>query len=96
MKARAAGLGLRISGLQNFKGGDTDFTAQINEIRQSSPQGVYICGLPVDGGRLVPQLRRASPSTVIIADSTMSSPDLINTAGAAGEGVHRVFPGPQE
>lgn len=93
IKARAAELGLRISGVRNFKSGDTDFTAQIHEISQSNPQGVYICGLPVDGGRLVPQLRRASPSTVIIADSTMSSPDLINTAGAAGEGVYSFFPG---
>ncbi len=93
IKVRAAELGLKISGVQNFKSGDTDFTAQIHEVSQASPQGVYICGLPVDGGRLVPQLRRASPSTVIIADSTMSSPDLINTAGAAGEGVYSFFPG---
>lgn len=93
IKTRAAELGLRISGVQNFKSGDTDFTAQIHEIGQSNPQGVYICGLPVDGGRLVPQLRRASPTTVIIADSTMSSPDLINTAGTAGEGVYSFFPG---
>lgn len=93
IKARAAELGLKISGVRNFKSGDTDFTAQIHEISKANPQGVYICGLPIDGGRLVPQLRRASPSTVIIADSTMSSPDLINTAGAAGEGVYSFFPG---
>ncbi|TAN31857.1 hypothetical protein EPN29_11665 [bacterium] len=83
----AAASGTHIVGLQSFHSGDTDFTAQISSVARLNPSAVYLCGLDVDGGRIVPQLRRVVADTTIIADASMATAALLKTAGPAGEGV---------
>lgn len=88
--------GLRVVSVQRFRSGDTDFTAQTIALKDASPDAVYLCGLPADGGRLIPQLRRGGVKAKLVADGLLADSVLLTNAGGAAEGLYALWtPAPQ-
>lgn len=79
---------IEVKGKQRFNSGETDFTAQAHALREQDADAVYICGLPADGGRILPQLRRAGVSGKIVGDGALADPNTIAVAGRDAEGFY--------
>ena len=79
---------LNISVVQktSFNSGDTDFTGQIQKIKDSKPDAVFIYGLAADGGRIIPQLRRAGVSVPLVSDTSLADLSVVEVAGASAVG----------
>jgi branched-chain amino acid transport system substrate-binding protein len=78
--------GIETKGRQRFNSGDTDFTAQAHALVSQAADTVYICGTPVDGGRILPQLRRAGVNGRFVGDAALADPNTITVAGKDAEG----------
>lgn len=76
-----------------FNSGDTDFTGQIQQIKSSNPDVIFIYGLASDGGRLLPQIRRAGINAQIVAETSLADPSVARVAGPAAEGFHAFWVG---
>jgi branched-chain amino acid transport system substrate-binding protein len=85
-KVTAAGMKLVVQ--EKFKSGDTDYTAQAASIKAANPDALYACGLPVDGGRMIPQLRRGGVTSKIIGDTVLADSVVPQMAGASMEGSY--------
>ena len=91
MTPKLADAGIKIAVQEKFKSGDTDFTAQANAIKNANPDAVYICGLPADGGRMLPQLKRAGITSKLLGDSVLSDTVVPKLAGPAADGFYALW-----
>jgi branched-chain amino acid transport system substrate-binding protein len=78
--------GVETKGRQRFNTGDTDFTAQAHALVAQDADTIYICGIPADGGRILPQLRRAGIKAKLVGDTALADPNTIVVAGKDAEG----------
>ena len=76
-----------------FNSGDTDFTGQIQQIKAANADVIFIYGLASDGGRILPQMRRAGITAVIVGDPALGDPSVSRMAGAAAENFHTFWSG---
>ena len=76
-----------------FNSGDTDFTGQIQQIKSSNPDVVFVYGLASDGGRLFPQIRRAGIEAQIVSETSLADPSVSRVAGPAAEGFYAFWLG---
>lgn len=77
--------GIKVSGVYVAPTGATDFTSQVQSIKQQSPDLVFSIG---GGGPFIKQLRQAGVTSKIVAEASQTTPQLISLAGAASEGVY--------
>lgn len=68
-----------------FKGGDTDFTAQLNRINKLEPEAIFISALPPEKSPILIQAQTLG-ITVPIIMSSLTNID-VTAAGRAAEGV---------
>lgn len=76
-----------------FNSGDTDFTGQIQQIKSFNPDVVFVYGLASDGGRILPQIRRAGITAKIVGDPALGDPSVARMAGAAAENFYTFWSG---
>ena len=76
-----------------FNSGDTDFTGQIQQIKSFNPDLVFVYGLASDGGRILPQIRRAGITAKIVGDPALGDPSVARMAGAAAENFYTFWSG---
>ena len=76
-----------------YNSGDTDFTGQIQQIKAANADVVFIYGLASDGGRIIPQIRRAGLTAVIVGDPALGDPSVSRMAGASAENFHTFWSG---
>lgn len=76
-----------------FNSGDTDFTGQIHQMKSFNPEVIFIYGLASDGGRILPQIRRAGITTKIVGDPALGDPSVARMAGAAAENFYTFWSG---
>ncbi len=76
-----------------FNSGDTDFTGQVQQIKASNPDVVFVYGLASDGGRLFPQIRRGGITAQIVSDTSLADPSVAKVAGPAAEGFYAFWVG---
>jgi branched-chain amino acid transport system substrate-binding protein len=88
LEPRISAAGMTLIVQQKFKSGDTDYTAQAAAIKAANPDVLYACGLPVDGGRMIPQLRRGGVTSKLIGDTVLADSVVPQMAGAAMEGSY--------
>ena len=83
--------GIKITVQEKFKSGDTDFTAQANALKSANPDAVYLCGLPADGGRMLPQLKRAGITSKLLGDTVFGDTVVPKLAGPAANGFYALW-----
>lgn len=76
-----------------FNSGDTDFTGQIHQMKSFNPEVVFIYGLASDGGRILPQIRRAGINAKLVGDPALGDPSVARMAGAAAENFYTFWSG---
>ena len=91
MKPKLEAAGLKLVSEQKFKSGDTDFSAQAAALKAANPDAIYLCGLPADGGRLLPQLKRAGITSKLLGDTVLGDNVVPTTAGGAAEGFYALW-----
>ncbi len=79
--------GIQITTTQTYNQGDTDFSAQLTEIRGTNPDAIVASALINEATQIVTQARQLGIQSTIIGGNGFNAPALINNAGAAAEGV---------
>lgn len=92
VKALLQKAGVEVS-VSTFNSGDTDFTGQVQQIKASNPDVIFVYGLASDGGRLFPQIRRGGITAQIVSDTSLADPSVSRVAGPAAEGFHAFWLG---
>ena len=92
VKALFEKAGVAVS-VTTFNSGDTDFTGQVQQIKSSNPDVIFVYGLASDGGRLFPQIRRAGINVQIVADTSLADPSVARVGGPAAEGFYAFWLG---
>lgn len=91
MEPKIAAAGMKLIVQEKFKTGDTDFTAQSAALKAANADAVYVCGLPSDGGRMLPQLKRNGVTSKLLVDTVLTDPVVTKTAGTAIEGTYGLW-----
>jgi len=72
--------------------GDRDFRTQLTKIISLNPDAIYSPTYGKEGGLILKQLRELGWKGKIFGSDVWSSPELLESAGEAAEGVHLVKP----
>jgi branched-chain amino acid transport system substrate-binding protein len=83
--------GIQVVAQATFAGTDTDFTAQVQAVKKSSPDAVNIVGLPPATSRILIQLHRAGVMVPMFGDPAAADDALINLAGPDAEGFYAAY-----
>lgn len=86
-KASAESTGLKIVDDSSYLASDTDFHSQLTRIRDSGAAAVFVPGNYQDVGMVIRQAKEVGLNATIISGDGAYSPDLIQYAGDAAEGV---------
>lgn len=79
-------LGGKVVSIQQYQGGDQDFSAQLTAIRSSEPDIVFVPGYYTDVGNVALQARKLGLKTPLLGGDGWDSSKLGEIAGAAIEG----------
>ena len=81
------GLGGAVAESTTVQTGQTDFSAVVTAVRASGADAVYFGGYYAEAGLLVRQLRDNGVQALFVTDDAAKDQGLLDTAGAAAEGV---------
>ncbi|MYE88175.1 ABC transporter substrate-binding protein [Candidatus Poribacteria bacterium] len=84
----AKGLGLEIVATEAYNRDNTDFRAQLISVKAKHPDLIFISGLHSHAGLIVAQARKAGITTPLFSADGVDSPDFLEIAGDAAEGVY--------
>jgi ABC-type branched-subunit amino acid transport system substrate-binding protein len=70
-----------------FERGDKDFTHQLQLLRDAKVEGVIIWGEAAEAGLILKQMRAMGMKQPVFGSSRLAYPQLLETAGAAAEGL---------
>ena len=84
----AKGLGLEIVATEAYSRDNTDFRAQLISIKAKHPDLIFISGLHSHAGLIVAQAREAGITAHLFSADGVDSPDFLQIAGDAAEGVY--------
>jgi len=85
-------LGGKITVSESYLQGATDFRAQIEKIRASKPDAVYIPGYVREISNLLKQARELAFQPLFLGVNSLYDPKLLETAGEAAEGAIFTYP----
>lgn len=89
-------LGGRIIVTEECKVGDTEFRTQLLKIRNSKVKTLVCLTMPIEGGRILKQIKEMNLKLSIFGGDAWSVGSLIETAGNAANGVKYTFPATYE
>ncbi len=75
-----------------FEDGETDWAARMQRIRAARPDAVVVWGRPTATGAAVKALRDAGIDCAVYGPDRIVSPQFVEAAGAAAEGVVFTYP----
>ena len=78
---RFAGLGGKALPVLSYKGGDTDFTAQLRQVREVGAQGLFIPGYPPELPLIVNQAKSMELKVQLLGADGWDSDDMPKNAG---------------
>ncbi len=84
----AKGLGLEIVATEAYNRDNTDFRAQLISVKAKHPDLIFISGLHSHAGLIIAQARKAGITTPLFSADGVDSPDFLQIAGDAAEGVY--------
>lgn len=91
LETELKGRGVEVVSTTTFNSGDTDFTGQVQQVKASKPDAVFVFALPADGGRLLPQLRRAGIDVPLAGDISLAHEIVPKVAGKDAEDFEAFF-----
>ena len=71
----------------SYQSGDVDFTAQLNSVMSKHPDVIFSSGYYGEAGMLAKQAREMGFQGMLLGGDAWDAPELIQVAGAAGEGM---------
>ncbi|AMB95029.1 ABC transporter substrate-binding protein [Aerococcus urinae] len=81
--------GGQVVGEESYTSGDTDFKALLTNLKQNSPDVVFIAGYYQEGGLIIKQLREMGVNAAVLGPDGFGNQKLIDLAGP--ENAHDVF-----
>ena len=84
----AKGLGLEIVVTEAYNRDNTDFRTQLISIKAKRPDLIFISGLHSHAGLIVAQARQVGITAQLFSADGVDSPDFLQIAGDAAEGVY--------
>lgn len=87
MKAAAEDLGLEILTTQTFQIGQSDYKAQLTEIKDLNPDLILASALYNEGAVIMKQARDAGIEVPFVGGNGFNSPQVIEIAGDAADGL---------
>jgi len=72
---------------ERFSDGDTDFSQQIERIKNTNPDAIQIWGNAKESALIIKQLREKGLNQPVYASDRIVNPDFLNIAGKYAEGV---------
>ncbi|HVA38396.1 MAG TPA: ABC transporter substrate-binding protein [Candidatus Dormibacteraeota bacterium] len=91
LKPKIVARGMDLVSEQTFQSGDIDFSAQGAALKAAKPDVIYLCGVPADGGRMIPQLRRDGVTAKFLGDPALADPVTIEGAGKVANGFYAPY-----
>ena len=79
-------MGGKIVGVEAYAKGDTDYRAQLTNVKKLKPQGIYIPGYYEDVGKIAEQARELGVKAVLMGGDGWDSAKLFELGGQAVEG----------
>lgn len=86
-KKKIIQLGANIVLEDSFSEGNTDFRTQLNKIKQSEPDAIYLVGWYKEFSLILRQAREMGIKSQFLSCVTFNKPELLELAGNAAEGV---------
>ncbi len=83
-----AELGGKISGIESYAKGDTDFRAQLTNLKKLKPQGLYVPGYYQDVAVIAEQARELGLKVTMMGADGWDSAKLFELGGSAVEGSY--------
>ena len=88
LKSKMKELGLEPVQVESFNVGDKDFAGQLNNIKNSGADGVFLWGLYVEGAQILIQARQLGMEMPFLASSGVLQGAFLKLAGKAAEGLY--------
>ncbi|MFM9958537.1 MAG: ABC transporter substrate-binding protein [Phycisphaerales bacterium] len=82
------GMGGKITSIQAYNEGDSDFKAQLTRIRETKPQAIFVPGYYTEVANIALQARQLGMAIPLIGGDGWDSEDLAKTAGKDIEGSY--------
>ncbi len=79
--------GIQVTTEQTYAKGDTDFSAQLTEIKGTNPDAIVASSLANEGTQILVQARQLGINAPVIGGNGFNSPAVIQNGGAAAEGL---------
>jgi branched-chain amino acid transport system substrate-binding protein len=88
LKAKMKELGMEPVQVESFNVGDKDFSGQLNNIKKSGADGVFLWGLYVEGAQILIQAKQLGLDATFLASSGVLQGAFLKLAGKAAEGLY--------
>ncbi|MGD9125654.1 MAG: ABC transporter substrate-binding protein [Desulfarculaceae bacterium] len=88
LKAKMKKLGLKPVIIESFNVGDKDFAGQLNNIKNSGADGVFLWGLYVEGAQILIQAKQLGLNMPFLASSGVLQGAFLKLAGKAANGLY--------
>ncbi|MET0657236.1 MAG: ABC transporter substrate-binding protein [Steroidobacteraceae bacterium] len=82
------GLGGQIVGEQSYSEGDSDFRAQLTQLKSLAPEAIYVPGYYTEVGTIARQARELGITVPLMGGDGWDSPKLVEIGGKAIEGSY--------
>ncbi|MGX7406619.1 amino acid/amide ABC transporter substrate-binding protein, HAAT family (TC 3.A.1.4.-) [Aerococcus urinaehominis] len=79
-------VGVEVVTTETFADGDTDFSAQLTNIKAKNPDVIAVASLYQEGALIVKKAREMGLNQPIVGSNGFNSPEFIEQAGAAADG----------
>lgn len=90
--AEAEAIALKLVASEAYDRDNTDFKAQLTNIKAKNPDGIFISGLYGQAGLIAKQAREAGITAQFFGADGIDSPDFLTIAGDAAEGTYLTTP----
>jgi len=87
MKATAEEMGLEILTIETFQKGQSDYNAQLTKIKGLNPDLILASALYNEGAVIMGQARKMGIEVPVVGGNGFNSPEVINIAGDAANGL---------
>lgn len=79
--------GATLTGVEAFKTGDVDFTAQVSKALAGKPDAIFVAAISTEAALVMRQLRQRGFKGRFVSEATLNNPALLKQSGGAAKGL---------